>query len=185
VGIGFGLQNIASNFISGMILLFEGTITKEDVIEMDDGTFGVVDKVGSRSTMIHTFDGKEIMVPNEDFITSRVTNWSHTSKFVRYEVEFGVSYKSDPHEVRRVIEEAVAAHPAVRDDHEPPEVEMKAFGDSSIDFCLEFWAEGVDERKGQPSFVSDVMFIIWDTLKANNIEIPFPQRDVHIKGGKI
>ena len=185
VGIGFGLQNIASNFISGMILLFEGAITKEDVVELDDGTFGVIEKVGSRSALIHTFDGKEIMVPNEDFITSRVTNWSHISEFIRYEVEFGVSYDSDPHEVRRLIEEAVAKHPAVRDDHEEPEVEMKAFGESSIDFCLEFWAEGADERKGQPSFVSDVMFIIWDTLKANNIKIPYPQRDVHIKSGGV
>ncbi len=182
VGIGFGLQKIASNFISGIILILERKVNVGDIVELDDGTFGEMVDLGSRASTIKTYDGKEVMIPNEDFITTRVTNWTGSSDRIRYEVEFGVSYDTDINKVPDLITKAVLTDKRVLKNPEMPDVELRGFGDSSIDFAVEFWCKGIDDGKNK--FTSDIMFIIWNALRDANIEIPFPQRDVHIKSEK-
>ena len=147
VGLGFGLQKIASNFVSGMILLFEKSVRIGDVLEMDDGTFGRVTKLGARASTIHTYDGKEVLIPNEDFIVSRIVNWTHSDKLIRYEIPFGVSYNTDIHKVPPAIEAAVAKHRQVLTHPEKPDCELQEFGDSSVNFTVEFWVEGVNDGK--------------------------------------
>lgn len=181
VGIGFGLQKIASNFISGVILLVEGQATVGDYVELDGGEAGTIIKMTARATILETYDGRWIVVPNEDFITTRVVNYSDSGSANRYEVEFSVSYDTDINLIPDIICAAVAKHPEVLDDPEAPDCELKAFGDNGIDFGVEFWVNGIDDGKNK--FSSDVLFLIWNALKENNIEIPYPQRVVEIKGG--
>jgi small-conductance mechanosensitive channel len=178
VGLGFGLQQIASNFISGIILLLERSLGVGDYIELEDGKAGVLKTLNMRSSTLETFDGKEIMVPNEKFITTRFINWTRDDPRQRYEVDFSVSYDSDLHAVKKMVEGAVMSHPMVLDDPEKPDCELRKFGDSGVEFAVEFWVSGLDDGKNK--FSSDVLFLIWDVLKENNIKIPFPQRDVHI-----
>jgi len=178
VGLGFGLQQIASNFISGIILLLERSMGIGDYIELEDGRAGILKQLNMRSSTLETFDGKEIMVPNEKFITTQFTNWTRDDPRQRYEVEFSVSYDSDLHEVKKLVEEAVAKHPRVLGEPEDPDCELRGFGDSGVNFAIEFWVDGLDDGKNK--FSSDVLFLIWDVLKENNITIPFPQRDVRI-----
>ncbi|MEK9727406.1 MAG: mechanosensitive ion channel domain-containing protein [Candidatus Margulisiibacteriota bacterium] len=178
VGIGFGLQKITSNFISGIILLFERSIEVDDLIEMDGGIYGLVKHINARYTLIEMFDGKEIMVPNEDFITQRVTNWTYSNAKGRIEVSIGVSYGCDIKLAQSLILEAAKAHPDCIDDPEPV-VNLREFGDSSVNFLLFFFVG--DVTKGRYAIQSDVMMAIWDAFQTNGIEIPFPQRDIHIK----
>ncbi|MEJ6403165.1 mechanosensitive ion channel family protein [Yoonia sp. 2307UL14-13] len=180
VGLGFGLQKIASNFISGVILLVEGQATVGDYIELDGGEAGTIIKMMARATILETFDGRWIVVPNEDFITTRVVNYSDSGSANRLEVDFSVSYDTDINKVPAIIEAAVAKHPEVLDDPEGPDCELRGFGDSGIDFGVEFWVNGIDDGKNK--FASDVLFLIWNALKDNNIEIPYPQRVVELKG---
>ncbi len=182
IGLGFGLQKIASNFISGLILLFERSIEEEDLVELSDGTFGFIRKARARFTLIETLDGKEILVPNEDLITSRVINWTYSSNKGRVEVNIGVSYDSDLHLAQSLIVEAAMAHPRCIADP-APKCFLREFGDSSINFILHFWVSDVTEGRWEPQ--SDVMFDIWAKFKANNIEIPFPQRDLHLRSSDI
>lgn len=181
VGLGFGLQKIASNYISGIILLLEGQATVGDYVELDGGQQGTIVKMLSRATILETFDGKWIVVPNEDFITTRITNWSDAGSGNRYEVPFSVSYDTDINLIPALIEKAVASHPAVLSKPEKPDCELRGFGDSGIDFAVEFWVGGIDDGKNKYS--SDVLFLVWNTLKENNIQIPYPQRVIEIKGG--
>ena len=181
VGLGFGLQKIASNFISGIILLLEGQATVGDYVELDGGQQGTIVKMLSRATILETFDGKWIVVPNEDFITTRITNWSDAGSGNRYEVDFSVSYDTDINKIPAIVEAAVAKHPAVLSKPEKPDCELRGFGDSGIDFAVEFWVEGIDDGKNK--YTSDVLFLVWNALKENNIEIPYPQRVIEIKGG--
>lgn len=181
VGLGFGLQKIASNFISGIILLLEGQATVGDFVELDGGESGTIKRLGARATILETFDGKWIVVPNEDFITSRIVNWSDAGSGNRYEVDFSVSYDTDINLIPELISHAVAKHPAVLDDPEPPDCELKGFGDSGIDFGVEFWVEGIDD--GQNKYCSEVRFLIWNALKDAGIEIPFPQREIRYRDG--
>jgi small-conductance mechanosensitive channel len=178
IGIGFGLQKISSNFISGLILLLEKSVEQDDLIELSDGTFGFVRKASARYTLIETFDGKEILVPNEDLITSRVTNWTFTNNKGRVEIHLGVSYGSDIEKARELILEAAKEHPRCIEETEP-KCFLRNFGDSSVDFILHFWVANVAEGRWEPQ--SEVMFAIWDKFKKNKIEIPFPQRDLHLK----
>lgn len=178
VGIGFGLQKITSNFISGIILLFERSIEVDDLIEMDGGIYGLVKHINARYTLIEMFDGKEIMVPNEDFITQRVTNWTYSNAKGRIEVPIGVSYGCDIKLAQSLILDAAKAHPDCINDPEPI-VNLREFGDSSVNFLLFFFVG--DVTKGRYAIQSDVMMAIWDAFKTNGIEIPFPQRDIHIK----
>jgi small-conductance mechanosensitive channel len=180
VGLGFGLQKIASNFISGIILLLEGQATVGDFVELDGGESGTIVKMMSRATILETFDGKWIVVPNEDFITTRIINWSDAGSGNRYEVEFSVSYDTDINLIPGIVEKAVASHQDVLSKPEKPDCELRGFGESGIDFAVEFWVEGIDDGKNKYS--SDVLFLVWNALKDNNIEIPYPQRVLHIKG---
>jgi small-conductance mechanosensitive channel len=180
VGLGFGLQKIAANFISGIILLLEGQATVGDYVELDGGQQGTIVKMLSRATILETFDGKWIVVPNEDFITTRIINWSDAGSGNRYEVNFSVSYDTDINKIPALIEKAVATHPGVLKKPEGPDCELRGFGDSGIDFGVEFWVEGIDDGKNK--YCSEVLFLIWNALKDNNIEIPYPHRVVEIKG---
>ena len=179
VGLGFGLQKIASNFISGVILLLEGQATVGDFVELDGGESGTIVKMMMRATILETFDGKWIVVPNEDFITTRIVNWSDAGSGNRFEVEFSVSYETDINRIPDIISKAVLEHPKVLREPEMPDVELRGFGDSGIDFAVEFWCEGLDD--GPNKFSSDILFIIWNALKDNGIEIPFPQMDLRIR----
>lgn len=181
IGLGFGLQKIASNFVSGLILLFEKSIEEGDLLELSDGTYGFIRKASARFTLIETFDGKEVMVPNEDLITNRVTNWTYSNPRGRVEIHVGVSYKSDIRKAHELILEAAREHPRCIKDPEP-NCFLLNFGDSSVDFTLLFWVNDVTEGRWGPK--SDVMFAIWDKFAANNIEIPFPQRDLHIRSSE-
>ncbi len=180
VGLGFGLQKIASNFISGVILLVEGQATVGDYVELDGGEAGTIIKMTARATILETFDGRWIVVPNEDFITTRVVNYSDSGSANRLEVAFSVSYDTDINKVPAIIEAAVATHPEVLDDPEGPDCELRGFGESGIEFGVEFWVNGIDDGKNK--YASDVLFLIWNALKDNDIEIPYPHRVVELKG---
>ncbi|KPA21198.1 Mechanosensitive channel MscK precursor [Shimia sp. SK013] len=179
VGLGFGLQKIASNFISGVILLLEGQATVGDYVELDGGEAGTIIKMTARATILETYDGRWIVVPNEDFITTRVVNYSDSGSANRYEADFSVSYDTDINRVPAIIEAAVAKHPGVLDKPFPPDCELRGFGDSGVDFSVEFWVEGIDDGKNK--FLSDVLFLIWNALKDEGIQIPYPHRVVELK----
>jgi small-conductance mechanosensitive channel len=180
VGLGFGLQQIASNFISGIILLLERSIKIGDFIEMEDGKSGTLKTMNMRSSVLSTFDGKDIMVPNDRFITTQFTNWTHEDPRQRYEVEFAVAYDTDLHKVPPLIVKAISAHEQVLQEPEAPDVELRGFGDNGVNFAIEFWVEGIDDGKNK--FTSEVRFMIWDALKKAGISMPFPQREVRILG---
>ncbi|MDD9910247.1 MAG: mechanosensitive ion channel [Ahrensia sp.] len=172
VGLGFGLQKIASNFISGIILLLEGQATVGDFVELDGGEAGTIVQMNARATILETFDGRWIVVPNEDFIVTRVTNYSDAGSAKRYEVPFSVSYDSDVNMIPDIIETAVAKHPDVLEKPFPPDCELRAFGDHGVEFAVEFWVNGLDD--GANKFTSDVHFLVWNALRDNNITIPYP-----------
>lgn len=180
VGLGFGLQQIASNFISGIIILLERSLGVGDYIEMEDGKAGILKELNMRSSTLGTFDGKEIMVPNEKFITTTFVNWTRNDPRQRFEVEFSVAYDSDLHEVMRLVSQAVAKHKLVLSEPEAPDTELRGFGDSGVNMAVEFWSKGLDDGKNK--FTADILLVVWDTLKANNISIPFPQHEVRILG---
>jgi small-conductance mechanosensitive channel len=179
VGLGFGLQKIASNFISGVILLLEGQATVGDYVELDGGEAGTIVKTTARSMILETYDGRWIVVPNEDFITTRVVNYSDQGSANRYEADFSVSYDTDINTVPAPFEAAVSKHPEVLDDPFPPDCELRGFGESGIKFAVEFWVNGIDDGKNK--YTSDVLFIIWNTLKENDIKTPYPHRVVEFK----
>ncbi|MDB4213269.1 mechanosensitive ion channel [Octadecabacter sp.] len=183
VGIGFGLQKIASNFVSGVILLLEGQATVGDYVELDGGEAGTIVKMTARAAILETFDGKWIVVPNEDFIVTRVINYSDSGSANRYEVSFSVSYDTDINRIPDIIEPAVSALDFVLSDPAKPDVELDNFGDSGVDFIVEFWVNGIDD--GRFKYRSQVRFAVWNALKEAGIEIPFPQRVLHVKGGSV
>lgn len=183
VGLGFGLQAIASNFISGIIILLDRSLTVGDFVELEDGRKGIIRELKMRSTTLETFDGKDIMVPNEQFITSSFINWTHKNSKQRYSIEFQVAYKTDLHKLFDLLREVVASHPQVLSGpelpiEERPDAEIAGFGDSGIDILIEFWMEGIDDGKNRVG--ADLLLMIWDAMKENGMEIPFPQREVRI-----
>jgi len=178
IGIGFGLQKITSNFISGLILLFEKSVENDDLVELTDGTYGYIRHTSARYTLIETFEGKEIMIPNEDFITNRVTNWTYTNSKSRVAINIGVSYESDIEKAMELILEAAKEHPRCVDEPSPS-CYLEEFADSSVNFILFFWLADVTQGRFEPR--SDVLRSIWKKFKENNIVIPYPQRDLHIK----
>ena len=180
VGLGFGLQKIASNFISGVILLLEGQATVGDYVELDGGESGTIIKMLARATILESYDGRWIVVPNEDFITTRVVNYSDSGSANRYEAPFSVSYDTDINKVPAIVEAAVAKHKDVLVTPYPPDCELRGFGDSGVDFAVEFWVNGIDD--GDNKYTSDVLFLVWNALKENDIQIPYPHRVVEIKG---
>jgi small-conductance mechanosensitive channel len=179
VGVGFGLQKVVSNLVSGIILLLDRSIKPGDVIEIGS-TYGRIESLGARYVSVATRDNTEYLIPNEDLITTQVVNWSFSDKLVRLKVVVGVSYDSDIHQVMRIMVAAAVGIPRVLDDPKPV-CQLKNFGDSSIDMELRLWIS--DPENGVSNVSSDVRIAIWDAFKANSIEIPFPQRDLHIKSG--
>ena len=175
VGIGFGLQKVVSNFISGIIILLDQSIKPGDTITLGE-TFGWVRELRARFVSVITRDGREYLIPNEDFITTQVVNWSFSDKFVRLDVPFGVSYNSDPHEVIRLAKEAAGSIDRVDSRYNPPVCWMTEFGDSSINFLLRFWID--DPQRGLTNIRGIVLLALWDTFKENDINIPFPHREV-------
>ena len=178
VGIGLGLQQIAANFVSGVILLLEGQTTVGDYVELDDGQAGTIIRMTARACILETIDGRWIVVPNENFITARIVNYSDAGTAHRYEVEFSVSYDTDLHRIPPLIETAVAALPFVLTHPEPVECELREFGDSAVVFGVEYWVNGIEDLTDK--FRSKVMFAVWDALKSEGIDIPFPQRVVRM-----
>lgn len=174
LGIGFGLQKVISNLFSGMLLLMDQSIKPGDVIEMD-GTFGWVNHMGARYTELVTRDNKSYLVPNEQFITQQVINWSHGNTLVRLETKFGVHFKSDPHQVKRLAIEA-ASKPERVVDSPSPVCHLVEFGDSSLNFVLRYWIK--DAEKGITNTKGDVMLALWDIFQENGIQIPYPHREV-------
>lgn len=186
VGLGFGLQQIASNFISGIIILLDRSITIGDFIQLEDGRRGTLRELSMRSATLETYDGKDIMVPNEKFITTSFTNWTHNNKLQRYPINFQVAYKTDLEMLFPILREVVASHPKVLSGDElpielRPDAEISGFKDSGIEILVEFWMEGVDD--GENRVGADLLFMIWTALKDNGVQIPFPQREVKIVNG--
>jgi small-conductance mechanosensitive channel len=177
VGVGFGLQKVVSNLVSGVILLLDRSIKPGDVIELD-GTYGFVNALNARYAAVTTRDGKEFLIPNEDLITQRVTNWSYSNDLIRLHVKIGISYQSDPHAAIRLALEAASDVPRVLAEPAPNCLLMD-FGDSSVDLELRFWIR--DPVNGTANVRSAVMLRIWDLFHANGIELPFPQRDITLR----
>ncbi|MBI5775713.1 MAG: mechanosensitive ion channel family protein [Verrucomicrobia bacterium] len=179
VGLGFGLQNIISNFISGLIVLAERPIAIGDRIEVGS-VAGCVTKISLRSTTVLTNDNITIIVPNADFITQRVVNWTHGDPRVRFHIPVGVAYGSDVDKVRRLMLDVAAEHPKVL--KEPaPEVFLAAFGDSSLNMELIAWT--TEMSHSPDTFRSELNFALERKFRANKVEIPFPQRDLHVRSG--
>ncbi len=176
IGIGFGLQKVVSNLISGVILLLDKSIKPGDVISLGE-TFGWINELGARYVSVVTRDGREYLIPNEDLITGQVVNWSHSSELVRLDIHFGVSYDSDPHLVRAIASDAAATVGRVVSSPAPV-CHVVGFGDSSIDFVLRFWIR--DPTGGLTNVRGAAFLALWDALKAAEIEIPYPRRDVTI-----
>lgn len=176
VGLGFGLQKIVSNLVSGIILLVDKSIKPGDVISVGDN-FGWVTNMGARYTSVDTRDGREILIPNEDFVTQQVVNWSFSNYKMMLKAQFGVSYDSDPHHVIEVAVAAATRVPRVIDDPKPV-CYFEEFGDSSLNFTLRYWIS--DPNKGIITIRAPVMLALWDAFKEAGIQIPFPVRDVRI-----
>lgn len=177
VGIGFGLQNITDNFISGIIILFEKPIKVGDRIVVGE-TEGDVINISVRATTILTNENVSIIVPNSEFISSRVINWSHNDRNIRFDIPVGVSYKEDPVEIRKVLLEVAAANAHVL-KHPEPHVFFDEFADSSLNFTLAIWTSTHTDKPRR--LKTELYFTIFEKFKEKGIEIPFPQRDVYIK----
>jgi len=176
VGIGFGLQNIVNNFVSGLILLFERPVKVGDTINIDQN-WGTIKRIGLRSTIFETFDHSEIIVPNADLVAQKVTNWTYTTKMVRVVLPVGVSYGSSLEQVLGILNRAAREHPDVL-EHPGPDTVFEGFGNSSIDFKLRFWVQSIDDRM---RIRTGVAMIIDRLFREVGITIPFPQQDLHLK----
>ncbi|SEN15475.1 Mechanosensitive ion channel [Loktanella fryxellensis] len=176
VGLGFGLQKVVSNLVSGVILLLDKSIKPGDVITIGE-TFGWINALGARYVSITTRDGKEYLIPNEDLITGQVVNWSHSNDFVRLDITFGTSYGDDPHLVRKVAIAAAMAVPRVLEQR-PAVCHITGFGDSSVDYILRFWIS--DPTGGLTNIRGNVFLALWDAFAEHGISIPFPQREVRV-----
>ena len=179
VGVGLGLQQIASNFISGVILLLEGLVTVGDYVRLDDDQEGTIIKMTARAVILETIDGRWIVVPNEDFITTRVTSFSDAGSAHRYDCEFSVSYNTDISTIPALIEAAVQKLPFVLQTPETAECELRELGESGVVFGVEYWVNGIEDLTDK--FRSQVLMCVWQTLRDQGIEIPYPQRVVHLQ----
>jgi small-conductance mechanosensitive channel len=177
VGLGFGLQKVVSNFISGVIILLDKSIKPGDTISVGE-TFGWIRELRSRFVSVVTRDGREFLIPNEDFITEKVINWSFSDKLVRLDVEFGVAYDSDPHLVSKMVIKAIEKIERVS-SKKSPVCWLIEFGDSSLNFKTRFWIS--DPQNGLTNIRGQVMLAIWDAFKKNNIGIPFPHTEIIMK----
>ncbi len=183
VGLGFGLQAIASNFISGLIILFDRSVTVGDYVELEGGKAGIVRELSLRSTTLETFEGKDVIVPNEKFIVDTFINWTHNDKRQRYRVDFSVAYDSDIDALVALIKGVVASHPKVLSGEDlpiefRPDCEIASFGDSGVNMFVEFWMEGIDDGKNRVG--GDLLLMIFNAMRKHGFEIPFPQREVRV-----
>ena len=181
LGLGFGLQKIIANLISGLIILLDKSIKPGDVIEID-GTFGWINSIHTRYVSVLTRDRKEFLIPNEDFVTNKVINWSHSDRTIRIKADVGVSYDTDVPEAIRLCTEALKSIDRILTTPAPTCL-LKEFGDSSINLQIRFWIN--DAPNGVSNVRSEVLLAIWQTFRDNHIQIPFPQRDIHIKSGSL
>ena len=183
LAIGFGLQKTFGNLIAGIILLMDKSIKPGDVIVIADqagqSTFGQIRKIGVRAVSLVTRDQKEYLIPNENLMINQVENWSYSSRNVRIQVPVGVSYEADMEVAEKLMQEAAKSCDRVLASP-PPVVWMKAFGESSVDFIIHCWIQ--DPEEGVGNVQSAVLKKVWRAFKENDVEIPFPQRDIHLRG---
>ncbi len=177
IGIGFGLQKIVANFISGIILLLDKSIKPGDTIGVS-GTYGWIQSLGARYVSVITRDGIEHLIPNEELITTRVENWSFSNLRIRQKIPVGIAYSSDVRAAIALCVEAAASNPRVLDAPKPICL-LRGFGDSAVDLEVRFWV--VDPQNGLSNVKSEILLGIWDRFQENGVEIPFPQRDLHLK----
>jgi small-conductance mechanosensitive channel len=177
LGIGFGLQKVASNLISGFIILLDRSIKPGDVISVGN-TFGWITTLRARYVSVNTREGMEHLIPNETFVTDRLVNLSYSDRSIRVEIKFGVSYSSDPHFVRRLAVETAKSLPRVLDVPEPV-CHLAAFGESSLDFVMRFWIQ--DPEHGVTNLRGDCLLALWDKFKQHDIQIPYPHREVLLR----
>ena len=178
VGVGFGLQKIVSNLVSGIILLADKSIKPGDVISVGD-SFGWVVTMGARYTSVNTRDGREVLIPNEDLVTQRVTNWSYSANDIRLDINFCVDMTADPHKVQHLALETIKRAPRVLKDP-PPACHFMGFGNKQLDFSLRFWIN--DPSEGSTNLKSEALLALWDALKREGIELPSPVQDMRLRG---
>ncbi len=174
VGIGFGLQNVVNNFVSGVILLFERPVRVGDRVQLDD-LFGTVTTIGIRASKVRTFEGSDVIVPNGDFISARVTNWTLSDRKRRIILPVRAAYGTKPRRVLEILLQVARAHTEVLEDPAPESL-LRSFGTSSLDFELRAWTEG-----DFLVVMSDLAVATEEALAAAGIQIPFPQRDLHVR----
>ncbi len=180
VGVGFGLQQIVADLISGLFLLFEGNLREGDVVELTNGVIGKVEHIGIRTSKVLTRDDYIMIIPNTQFIIKEVINWTHNEEKTRFHIDIGVAYGSDTRLVEQVLLNVASHHKEV--SRKPkPFVRFENFGDSSLDFQLFFWSKNNFRIE---NIKSAIRFSIDDQFRENNIQIPFPQRDVHLQNMK-
>lgn len=179
LGIGFGLQKVISNLFSGILLLADHSIKPGDIIEMPGGVFGWIGQLNARYVSIVTRDNKEYLVPNEDFITMPVINWSYTNRLIRLETQFTVHYDSDPHFVKKLAQDVTATAPRVVAEPKPV-CHLVDFGERGLNFVLRYWIE--DPENGVVNTRGPVMLALWDAFKLHDIKIPYPHQEIEIMG---
>lgn len=180
LGLGFGLQKVVSNLVSGVIILLDKSIKPGDVISLGE-TFGWINSLGARYVSVVTRDGREYLIPNEDLITGQVVNWSHSNDFVRLDIFFGTAYSDDPHLVRKLAIKAASSVDRVL-GHRAPVCHIVGFGDSSVDYILRFWIK--DPTAGLTNIRGNIYLALWDIFNENNISLPFPQREIRLLGNE-
>ncbi|MBW2003448.1 MAG: mechanosensitive ion channel [Deltaproteobacteria bacterium] len=176
IGIGFGLQNVVSNFVSGIILLFDPSIQVGDMVQIGDD-WGTVNRINIRTTIIQTFDNASLIIPNSEMISNKVTNWSFKDPKVRRQVDVGVAYGSDVQKVHAILLKIVNDMPEIMNDP-APRVDFRDFADSALIFRIRFWISSPDFWLTAPT---ELRFRIDEEFKKNGIEIAFPQQDIHIR----
>ena len=177
IGLGLGLQNLASNYIAGLVLMTEGTIRDGDVIEVD-GIRGTVQEMSLRTTVVKTFSNTEVIVPNSLMVSQRLDNWTKSDQVLRVESQIGVAYGTDISAVHEILHSRIAAHSAVLSEPEPRTF-LVEFADSALLFRIQYW---IDDPSQRLSSLSEILEAIYDGLQERGISIPFPQRDVWLKG---
>ena len=176
VGIGFGLQELVNNFVSGLILMFERPIQTGDTVEIGS-LIGEVRRIGIRSSTVRTLDGAEVIVPNAKLVSNELVNWTLSDRLRRIDVPVGVAYGTDPSRVIDILVETAGSHPKAL-QYPSPQALFQGFGDSSLDFVLRFWTGDFDNWR---QVRSDATVNVNNALKAAGVEIPFPQRDLHVR----
>ena len=181
IGIGFGMQRIISNLVSGLILLMDKSIKPNDVIAVGT-TYGWISSLGARYASVRTRDGIEHLIPNEELIAQRVENWTHTDQAVRLRIPVGIAYKADVRLAMRLCLQAAGAVDRVVVTPEPRCL-LRGFGDSSVNLEIQIWID--DPTNGRANVISEVLLGVWDLFREQEIEIPFSQRDLHLKSSDV